>query len=368
MTGNPPNESPTSGPSRPDDDWDALARYFAGECAEPEATAIREWLAANPAEAARYAAIESAVRGISSELRANVDVEAALRSVTARLDQNPRVVAGSSQHRVAPKRLSTSRSPGPWTRRAPLLAAAAIGTIALGTLVWRGRGTPSPAPTEVAPRAVMTGVGQRDSIRLADGSRVLLGPMSHLTIQPGYSAGDRVVELRGEALFDVVHDATHPFVVRAGTATIRDIGTTFAIKATDSTEVRVVVTSGSVQLASTTDAQGVLLKAGDVGTLRAGQAPTARAQTATEEDIAWTKGRLSFRNAPLTTVRDELRRWYGIQLVLADSSLQRRTLNTTFVRESPEQAVRIIEMTLGVRIEMRGDTAIVHGMTGSPRR
>jgi transmembrane sensor len=353
---------------RSDVDWDALARYFAGECSEPEAAAMREWLASNPAEAARFAAIESAVVGISSELRGNVDAEAALRNVTARLDQGPRVVPGGAARRVASNGFSPSLNTGSRTWRTPLLAAAAIGVIALGAVVLRGRGTPGSSPTDVAPRAVMTGVGQRDSIRLADGSRVLLGPMSHVTILPDYGAKDRVIELRGEALFDVVHDAARPFVVRAGSAMIRDIGTTFSVRATDSTDVRVVVTAGSVQLASTTDSQGVLLKAGDVGTLRAGQAPKATPRTATDEDIAWTKGRLSFRNAPLTMVRDELRRWYGIQLVLADSTLQKRTLNTTFVRESPEQAVRIIEMTLGVRVEMRGDTAIVHGMTGAPRR
>jgi transmembrane sensor len=360
MTGNPSNEQSPSGSSRPDTDWDALARYFAGESSETEAASMRAWLAANPAEAARFAAIEDVVQGVSADLRAKVDVEGALARVTARrLAPRPSPIA----HRPSPGRKA-------WTWQVPLLAAAGVGAIALGTLVWRGRTTeaPTPAPAEVAPRSIMTGVGQRDSVNLADGSRILLGPLSQLTISSGYGIGERSVQLRGEALFDVVHDTVHPFVVRAGAAVVRDVGTTFTVRSTDSNKVRVVVTEGSVRLASATDTNGVLLRKGDVGTLQAGQSPTASAQTATEDDVAWTRGQLSFKNAPLTTVRDELRRWYGITLVLPDSSLRSRTVNTTFVRESPEQAVRIIELTLGVRIEMRGDTAIVHAVRGEPRR
>jgi transmembrane sensor len=372
MTGNSSNDPAQPGPTRSNDaDWEALSRYYAGESTDAEASAVRAWLAAHPSEAARFEAIEAGIQRISADLNADIDVEAALKRVAVRRDEaaqsKPRLVPAATTERSARKPLPATRST---TRswRIPAIAAAAVGVIALGTLVWRSRSTTAPSVVASAPRQVMTGVGQRDSVRLADGSRVLLGPMSKLTIGGGYGGATRTVELRGDAFFDVLHDEAHPFVVRAGDAVIRDVGTTFTVEASDSSQIRVVVTSGSVRVATPTDSGGGVLQAGDVADVRRGQGPVIKRKAASESDLAWTRGQLAFRNAPLATVADELRRWYGIELVLADSSLRGRTLNTTFIRESREQALRIIELTLGVRIEMRGDTAIMHGPTGAPRR
>jgi len=370
MTGNSSNDPAHPGPTRSNDaDWEALARYYAGEATDAEASAVRAWLAAHPSEAAGFEAIEAGIQRISADLHADIDVEAALKRVAVRRDEaaqsKPRLVPAATPERPSQRRLPAARSVT-WTWRRPALAAAAIGVVALGALVWRSRTPTAPSAVASAPRQVMTGVGQRDSVRLADGSRVLLGPMSRLTVLA--EGATRTVELRGDAFFDVHHDEAHPFVVRAGEAVIRDVGTTFTVEASDSSQIRVVVTSGSVRVATPTDSSGGLLQAGDVADVRRGQGPVIRRKAANESDLAWTRGQLAFRNAPLRTVADELRRWYGIELVLADSSLRGRTLNTTFVRESREQALRIIELTLGVRIEMHGDTAIMHGPTGAPRR
>jgi ferric-dicitrate binding protein FerR (iron transport regulator) len=65
------------------------------------------------------------------------------------------------------------------------------------------------------------------------------------------------------------------------------------------------------------------------------------------------------RDAPLSQVATELRRWYGIELRVTDSATARRRLTATFAGESPEQAMAIIGAALGARIERRGDTVIV---------
>jgi transmembrane sensor len=365
MSGNPSNDPPTSGPPG-SADWEALARYFAGESSEAENGAVREWLAANPSEAARFAVVEAGIERVSASLHANIDVEAALRRVSARLETKPSVVRGAVSGNEARER-GASAPRRSWGWRAPMLAAAGVGAIALGTLLWRGSGPDTPGPVVIAAQELTTGVGQRDSLRLADGSRVLLGPMSRLRVLPGYGGSTRAVELHGNGLFEVRHDDAQPFIVRAGTAVIRDVGTTFTVEATDSNDVRVVVTEGSVQLSNATDSVGVLLLAGDVGHARLGQAPNATTRAANDQDLAWTRGQLVFRNATLGEVRDELRKWYGLELVLGDSSLSQRTVNATFVRESPEQAMRVIELLLGARIELRGDSAVLHAARGDRR-
>jgi transmembrane sensor len=70
-------------------------------------------------------------------------------------------------------------------------------------------------------------------------------------------------------------------------------------------------------------------------------------------------GHVVFRDAPLSLVSDELRRWYGIELQPADSAIARRRLTATFDAGNPDQALALIGAALGATIERRGDTAVV---------
>jgi transmembrane sensor len=197
---------------------------------------------------------------------------------------------------------------------------------------------------------------------------VLLAPESRLTVATGYGNKVREVELTGEAYFDVRHDTTRPFIVHASRADIRDLGTTFTVRSTGAEGVRVAVTSGSVSLAAAQAGPnaGVVLRPGDAGTLGTdGRTVVERGGTA-ESDTAWTRGRLVFREAPLRVVRSELRRWYGIDLVI-DSSLPSRGFSMTFDDESADRVLGIIAQMLGGEVERQGNTAIIKPATARPR-
>jgi transmembrane sensor len=244
-------------------------------------------------------------------------------------------------------------------------AAAAVVLLLGAGLLWRAvRDDGGPAPVVVAASTFTTRPGQIDSVRLADGTTVLLGPSSRLTVRDGYGVARRDVELDGEALFDVVHDADRRFSVRAGAATIVDLGTSFGVRSAAAGEVRVVVTSGSVLLhAAAAPADSVVLHAGDRGVFAEGRA-SAQRDVPLDADLAWTRGRLVFEDAPLGRVAEELRRWYGIELRLADSSLAGRHITTTFERETAREALDVLGLVLGVRIELRGDTAVLGTVPG----
>jgi transmembrane sensor len=169
----------------------------------------------------------------------------------------------------------------------------------------------------------------------------------------------REVELKGEAYFDVHHDVARPFLVRAGDAAIRDLGTTFTVRATGDQGVRVAVTSGSVSLAPLTAAQNaVVLRPGDAGTLAIDGRTLVERGGTVEPDTAWTRGRLVFREAPVGTVRTELRRWYGIDLQI-DSSFASRHLSMTFDGESADRVLEVIALSLGAEVTRQGSTAVI---------
>ena len=76
---------------------------------------------------------------------------------------------------------------------------------------------------------------------LADGSRVVLGPDSRLTVPADFGSGARAVELEGDGYFDVRHDAAKPFAVRVGQALVEDVGTTFRVESDDGNATSVSV-------------------------------------------------------------------------------------------------------------------------------
>lgn len=351
------DQTPNLPPTDDSADWEAIARFYAGESTPGESAAVRGWLQAHPAEAAALSSLGDATGSLSRATPPNLDVEGALRRVAERRDAAD--VVPLDPHRTA-RRTQPAESPArPW-RRYALLAAAAVVLVVGGRLFWHSvRGAGYTTPSDAEARTFATNVGQRDSVRLPDGTRVVLAPETRLTIAAGYGRNVREVGLIGEAYFDVPHDTERPFFVRAGRAAIRDLGTTFTVRATGE-QVRVAVTSGSVSLAPVLGDSAVLvvLRPGDAGTLGADDRARVERGGAAETDTAWTRGRLVFREAPVATVRAELRRWYGIDLQL-DSSFASRHLSMTFDGESADRVLEVIALSLGAEVSRQGNTAVI---------
>jgi transmembrane sensor len=310
--------------------WERIGRYLAGEASPQESADVRRWLDEHRSDADVVAALERLTKAIRGH---HVDVETALKQVKAR---------------PTPARTKVLvPAPGRWRRwmsRTELVAAAAAILLVAGVFLFQ-------QIRDFARRGAIvtysTGIGQRDSVRLDDGSLVLLGPASRVAVR------GREIDLTGEAFFRVVHD-DRPFIVRAGESVIRDIGTEFAVQTYDARAVRVVVQEGSVALSRGTDS--VMLRQGDVGQV-AGNRVEAVPGGASAEDFAWMRGELVFRDTPMSQVASDLRRWYGVEVRVADTALLQRRFTGTFRTEPRERVLDVIAMALPARVERRGDTA-----------
>ena len=347
------NKEPSDPPSPDADLWEALARYIAGESPAEEAAEVREWLAADPRRLQFVDALDRSMQRLADRAT-GVEVEAALQRVKSRIDDARSFEPGPSG------RVSAERFNRGWSTTLIRMAAAVI--LVLGvSVVWRSA-RKQPTPGAVAAAQVFTTVtGQIDSVYLSDGTTVILAPGSRLRVAQGYGSRGRSVELDGEALFDVEHDANRPFSVRANGATIRDIGTTFVVRNVAAEAVRVAVTQGSVVLyaAGRQERGGVVLKAGDRAVLNREGNVVAQRGGVTDEDMAFTSGRLVFADATLAEVAAQLRRWYGLELRFVDNELAGRHLTAAFDGESAQQVLTVIGMALGARIDLNGDTALV---------
>ena len=287
-----------------------LGRFLAGEASPAEEADVRRWLA--------------------ERVDQHVDVEEALARVKSRAS------GGTTRAKAFPPRFIA-------------LAAAAVVVMVVGALV-AGRGTPRTEPLRLATMA-----GQRDSLVLADGSRIVLGPSTSVVVR------DRDVDLRGEAYFDVVHSAGRSLTVHALGAVIRDIGTQFVVSGDSGSPLRVLVREGIVEVRHANDS--VTLHRGDVAVVDSGGRVEARRGVATEDDLAWLNGTLAFRNAPLAQVASDLRRWYGVQVRVTDTALLRRHFTGEFAGEPIDRVIEVIALALGASHERRGDTVFVRPAT-----
>ncbi len=344
MTDQDRSRDSASGP-----DWDVLARFVAGECTPEERREMERVLQADPARASMVQALGAAVHAPDPAPPGAVEIEAALAKVRAQMG-DARV--GVPTRRATIVSLDAYRSR--W-RNARLAAAAAVIVVAGAGLLWRTapspRGDRMPAGTQTH---YATAIGRLDSLQLPDGSRVLLGPGSELDLASDFGTQSRDVTLKGEASFAVVHDAAHPFLVHTSWATFRDVGTVFVVHSDDAEGARVAVSEGAVAVVAHPGATPETLRAGD----RAVVAPqgTVRVERSAQlgDDLAWMSGRLVFRDAPMTQVMADLRRWYGIELRV-DSAFSRARLSTSFDRTSaPSDVGRVIAATLGAGLREEG--------------
>jgi transmembrane sensor len=337
-------------------DWEAIARFLAGESTSAEVAGVERWLDANPADRALLSELNVAAT-VDPE---PVDVDAALKRVHSQMQKPERPKLVVEQGTARNTGVARDRR-----RMATIVAVAAAATV-VATFVSMDRGSGIPAGEAAEAHVYSTAIGQRDSVSLSDGSRIVLGPDSRVTVGANYGTTSRDIELHGDAFFDVHHDPSKPFTVRVSRLVIEDIGTTFAIESDAGDTTTVSVMTGSVRLRDHLSAagSGEILTAGDLGSLGAdGQARVSRHAVA--DDTAWTSGRLVFTDASLARVTGEIRRWYGVQLLVPDTALMNHHVTATFNGDDPvDQVLKILGLTLGATVDHQGDRATltpVHG-------
>jgi ferric-dicitrate binding protein FerR (iron transport regulator) len=348
-----------------ENDWIHIADHLAGRTSLAERAALARWIAAAPERQRLVDGLERVWKRAAEigEPITDVDARAAWRELSARLERE----AQSPAHKTSRGRRRSTRWAGVfgagnsrarWT--SIFAAAAAVAMLAAGGVILSRRiGTSAPRDEQqVAVREVLTASGQRAELHLDDGSRVVLGVASKLRWPTTFGAHTREVALEGEALFIVTHDATRPFVVRSANAVIRDLGTEFGVRAYAGDQtVRVVVRSGSVALAPTSDSltHRAVLEAGDMGSLAADGALRVEHGVDVRENLSFAEGHLELVDAPMPEVARQLERWYGVRLVVDDTSLAHATVSASFgADEELSTVVRTLAGALGAHAEQHG--------------
>lgn len=227
------------------------------------------------------------------------------------------------------------------SRRRFVLAPIALGVTSLavaagGVFAWRNF-----EPTYA------TGVGGQRLEVLSDGSRVRLN--TDTKVRVAFRDGKRRVVLeRGQAFFEVAHDAARPFVVEADGARVRALGTKFDVRR-DGAVVRVALTQGRVEVKAGDGAQAVLAPGQTVVASQSGVSRPLAANVAAVS--SWTTGRLTFSGVPLRDAVAEVNRYSDRKVVLeAPEAVAGELVSGQFVAGDVDSFVAGARSLYGLRV------------------
>lgn len=171
--------------------------------------------------------------------------------------------------------------------------------------------------------------GQKRVVTLEDGSVMTLNTATKLEVR--YTRHERLVRLiEGEALFDVAKDKSRPFVVRAGEAEVRAVGTSFTVSRLQDLPVQVLVREGVVdvrrqQVAMTTPMRIAANTRAVVAQATAAPVVVARVEPQeVSREMAWQQGRLVFAGESLSAAAAQFARYSDTRIVVTDPDLAGR--------------------------------------------
>lgn len=159
--------------------------------------------------------------------------------------------------------------------------------------------------------------GQKLTVKLADGTSVMLNSDSRIIFPEHFREAERKVSLEGEAFFKVAKDSLHPFVIKTNELDVRVLGTSFNVRSfTNEEDVSVAVRTGKVMVSHHLDSptgEQVLLPNEMLVYSVKRKSFSEKRQVDNEVVFGWTDQNLVFKDENIDRILARLSRWYGME-------------------------------------------------------
>ena len=337
--------------NRQDIEEHLLLQYLQGNADEALIASVEAWLKADGRNRQHLDQLESLwlETGRISPAPVAVDVEAAWDTISRRIN-------GGKEQDDKVRNLWKSR----------ILWAAAASVLLIAGIFSIFKLTESPKQVQIASFDRVL----NDS--LPDGSKITLNRNSTLSYPARFDDKVREVKLSGEAYFEVKHDSLHPFVVDAGMAKIRVLGTTFrvnthpdGVKDPDGVSdpdrvVEVTVIKGRVMLfrldGKSGDTLSLILQEGENGIMKKGGLKPDRTDAINPDDLFWANHFLDFHRTTLSRVFSMLEKYYSVKISVSDPAILNCRLTASFMNEPIDKILKVIAESFGLKLEIKGQT------------
>jgi len=178
-------------------------------------------------------------------------------------------------------------------------------------------------------------------VSLPDGSKIFLNRSTELSYRANFGKRTRDVMLTGEAFFEISPDASKPFVIDAGKASIKVVGTSFNVITQNSEcEVEVYVKTGKVMLSDNSGTLSMVLDPGFIGTMDA--KVSGKELNHNPNYLSWNTGLLVYNGQKLDIVFKDLKRVYNMDIVADDPAILDNTWVSPIDNQPQDTIIRLI--------------------------
>jgi transmembrane sensor len=320
--------------------WDLLAKYLQGETTQQEKELLFAWMQAHPDNKALFDNLRKVWKAVDTPADTYTpDVEKGWQKFQDR--------AGISGANTAKEETAGSSSRQPEAKIIRFQPWAFISKVAAVLLVLAGiiyvvkytRHT-STAPVTFATKQ------QKQTFYLPDSSLVVLNKNSSLSYSPGFNEKNRVVNLTGEAFFEVKKAAGQTFTVYSGNTQTQVLGTSFTVTAhKDKTEVQVVSGKVAFSARENPEATRVLLTPG-LKAVADSSGQISKAPITDENFLAWKNNKLVFNNTSMQEVIATLRQYFDVRIEVTDGRLLECRFTGTYDNPDLQQIIDVLVVSV----------------------
>lgn len=244
---------------------------------------------------------------------------------------------------------------------------------------------------EVFMNEISVEYGSKSQILLSDGTKVKLNSGSKLIYPSKFDGNMRLVQLKGEAFFEVAKDETRPFFVNTHCISIRVLGTSFNLKSyPEENFIETTLVSGAIEiynelasnLAEITKPPIAVLKPNDkvtfvkdinaikesAGLLMPGNIPVQQrsagvlveSKVETALFVGWKDNVLRFKGERFEDIVIKLERWYDVKIEINHNTLPEERFTGQFDTETIEQALEALRLTTPFRYTISKNEIVIY--------
>jgi hypothetical protein len=203
--------------------------------------------------------------------------------------------------------------------------------------------------------------GGEYELLLSDGSKVYLNSETRLVFPDRFEGNTRLVELTGEAYFEV-KKATKPFIVQTNDMRIEVLGTSFNVNTyQNNTSASATLVEGSIQVRVPGNPEPFLIKPENNFSIDKSSNKISIRRVNTDLYTAWVKGEFIFRNQSLNDIFSQLERWYDFTIVYEDPAIQTMRFTGSVEKVRPlDYLLNQIQSVTEIRYKNEGDKIILY--------
>ena len=197
--------------------------------------------------------------------------------------------------------------------------------------------------------------GGEYQLMLSDGSKVQLNSMSSIRFPVQFAQDCRLVELEGEAYFEVSKTG-QPFIVQTKGMKIEVLVNTFNISAYANEEYQTTLVSGSVKV-QTENGSNRILKPSEQACITPGSNQINVRNVDTAFYTSWIHGKINFKDQRLDDIMKTLARWYDMDVVYENEATKELRFGCYVNRYNEiTPLVKLLEQTGRVTVTVEGKT------------